>query len=56
MDLGFSKIKEELMDLFGTISVKEIISNQPLTMLIKEISKTLECVSHLDHYKTREGI
>lgn len=38
MDRRYSKLKEELMDLFGTISVEELIANRPLSNLFEEIT------------------
>ncbi|GEM_PF-5657640 len=51
MNKTHSRVKEELMDLFGTISVDEIIANEGLTSIITDISKTLKNVSILDHYQ-----
>lgn len=47
---GFSKVKEELMELFGTISVDELMRNHKAMELIKEISESLKDVSIVSMY------
>ena len=45
MKKHYVRVKKEIMDLFGNISVEEIVRNKPITDLIEDISKSLEEVS-----------
>jgi hypothetical protein len=45
MEEYYSRIKIEFLDLCGTISVDELISNHKAVGLIKEISEILKDVS-----------
>lgn len=45
MNQRYSNLKEELMDLIGTISIKELVTNKPLQKQIKEITHYLEGIS-----------
>ena len=56
MQRRYAKIKEEVMDLFGTISVEEIISNKPLSKLIGDIANSLDGISIIERYNTKENI
>lgn len=56
MEKRYSKLKEEVMDLFGTISIEEIVCNRPLSKLMKEIALTLDNISIIERYNTRENI
>lgn len=56
MQRRYAKIKEEVMDLFGTISVEEIITNKPLSKLIGDIANSLDGISIIEHYNTKENI
>jgi len=55
MEKRYSKLKEEVMDLFGTISIEEIIRNRPLSKLMSEIATSLEDVSIIEQYKPKEN-
>lgn len=54
MEKRYSKLKEEVMELFGTISVEELISNKPLSNLITEIVGSLEGISIVEKYAIKE--
>jgi hypothetical protein len=54
MERRYSKLKEEFMDLVGTISVEEIIANRPLSKVIKEISDSLTDFSIVNRYNLKE--
>lgn len=56
MEKRYSKLKEEIMDLFGTISVEEIIKNRNLSRVLKEISSSLDHISISDRYQIKEGV
>jgi len=56
MEKRYSKLKEEIMDLFGTISVEEIIKNKNLSRVLKEISSSLDHISISDRYQIKEGV
>ena len=56
MERKYSKLKEEIMDLFGTISVDEIIINKPLSKLMVNISNSLSGISIVERYQPQERI
>lgn len=45
MKKHYMRVKREIMDFFGDISVEEIVRNRPITDLIQDISNSLEEVS-----------
>jgi len=45
MDRKYSNLKEEIMDLFGEISIEEIVTNKPLTRLLGELTTSLGDIS-----------
>lgn len=45
MKKHYVRVKREIMDLFGNISVEEIIRNRAITDLIEDISSSLDEVS-----------
>ena len=56
MEKRYSKLKEEVMDLFGTISIEEIVCNRPLSKLMREIALSLDNISIIERYNTKENI
>lgn len=56
MERRYSKLKEEIMDLFGTISVDEIIKNKPLSKLMSEIANSLGDISVIERYHPKENV
>ena len=54
MERRYSKLKEEFMELVGTISVEEIITNRPLSKVIKDISDNLAEFSIVNRYNLKE--
>lgn len=55
MEKKYSKLKEEIMDLFGEISVEEIISNRPLSYLLNDLTTTLDQISILNNRRLIGG-
>lgn len=45
MKRQYSGIKREIMDLFGVISIEEIVRNRPVVNLMEEISDSLSGIS-----------
>ena len=41
----YARIKREIMDLFGNISVEEMVRNGTVTDLVQDISSLLEEIS-----------
>ena len=41
----YVQVKREIMDLFGNISVEEIVRNRAITDLIEDISSSLDEIS-----------
>lgn len=56
MERRYSKLKEEIMDLFGTISVDEIITNKPLSKLMSDIANSLGDISVIERYHSKENV
>lgn len=54
MEKRYSKLKEEIMDLVGTISVDELVSNHRLIPVIKDISDCLKDISITARYELKE--
>lgn len=50
MDRGMSGLKEEIMDLIGTISVEELVSNVRAQEVIWEIHNELKHVSIVENH------
>ncbi len=55
MNKNLSKVKREVFDLFGEISIEELYSNNLLQNLIKDISKDFEYESIILNYQN-EGL
>lgn len=53
MDQKYSNLKEEIMDLFGVISIEEIISNRSLARIMRDITKSFGITSN-SSLKTKE--
>ncbi len=50
-----STIKREFMDLIGEISIEELVGNNEVSRIIKEIATDLSDVSLTEHYRHLKG-
>lgn len=48
--IKYSKLKLEILDLFGTLSIEEIIGNLQVRNLIEDIGKSLTEISMVEYW------
>lgn len=51
----YSKLKLEIMDLFGALSIEEIISNLKVRTLIEDIGKSLSEISIVEYWHSTQN-
>ena len=56
MSIRHSNLKEEVLDLFGSLSVEEIIKNHNLQLAIADISKNLQSISIVEKYNSNKEL